>query len=168
LKNRLTRIKKARRENGVLFLFLLGNKKSNYGRLEFVVPEFAGREFEFIIVLPFLIILPFIEFPLIEFPPIVFPPIELPDIVLPPIEFPPIELPDIVLPPIEFPPIVLPPIELPEFIFVIFEFILLALPLALLLAASPHDIPNELIANSAERAKVFFILFIFSCLLLKD
>ena len=52
----------------------------------------------------------------------------------------------------------------PEFIVVIFEFILFAL---LVLAASPQAIPNALTAKTAERAKVFFILFIYSCLLLQ-
>ena len=66
-----------------------------------------------------------------------------------------------VLPPIELPLIVLPPIGV-EFIivfeFIIFVFILLALVLVLVFAASPQAIPNALIAKTAERAKVFFIL----------
>jgi hypothetical protein len=37
--------------------------------------------------------------------------------------------------------------------------------LVFVFAASPQAIPNALIANTAERAKVFFILFKFSCLL---
>lgn len=55
----------------------------------------------------------------------------------------------------------------PEFIVPIFEFIfefLFALPV-LVLAASPQAIPKALTANTAERAKVFFILLKFSCLL---
>ena len=108
-----------------------------------------------------LIELPDIELPLIELPDIELPLIELPDIELPPIELPLIELPDIELPPIELPPIVLD-----EFI-IIFEFDRLALALPLVVVASPQAIPNALIANTAERAKVFFILIKFSCLLLK-
>jgi len=121
---------------------LLQNKKSNYGRLEFIVLEFIGREFEFIIIFPFLIILLFIEPEFIE-PEFIEPEFIEPEFIEP--EF--IELEFIII----------------VFEFIIFEFILLAL--VLVLAASPQAIPNALIANTAERAKVFFILFKFSCLL---
>jgi len=141
---------------------LLQNKKSNYGRLEFIVLEFIGREFEFIIIFPFLIILLFIEPEFIE-PEFIEPEFIEPEFIEP--EF--IE-PEFIEPEFIEPEFIEPEFIEPEFIIIVFEFIILEfilLALVLVLAASPQAIPNALIANTAERAKVFFILFKFSCLL---
>ena len=108
---------------------MLHNRKPDYGRLEFIEPEFIGR-LEFIEP-EFIGRLEFIE-------------------------------PEFIEPEFIEPEFIEPEFIEPEFIepeFIIFEFIRLPL-LALLLAVSPQAIPNALIANTAERAKVFFIIFL--------
>ncbi len=78
------------------------------------------------------------------------------------------------LPAIVLVDIVLDAIGVDEFIVIVFdefivefivEFIILLVLVLELFAASPQAIPNALKVNTAERAKVFFILIKFSCLL---
>jgi hypothetical protein len=134
------------------FLFLLRNKKSNYGRLEFIMLEFEFiLIFEFIMVeFEFILIFEFIEPEFIE-PEFIEPEFIEPEFIEP--EF--IE-PEFIEPEFIEPEFIESEFIEPEF-DIIFEFIILLLLLELLLAVSPQAIPNALKANIPERAKVFFI-----------
>jgi hypothetical protein len=123
---------------------------------------------------------PLFDIPLFDIEPLRLPPFDMPLFDIPLFELPPFDIPllDIPLPdppPFDIPPFVIPPFDMPLFdmplldiplfdiplldmfdIFAIFEFADL-LALTLTLVVDSQAIPNAPSANTAERAKVFFI-----------
>jgi hypothetical protein len=157
-------------------------KKSNYGLFDIEplrIPPFdmPAPPFDIEPLRIPLFDIPLLDIPLFDIPEfdIPLPPLDIPEFDIPEPDIPLFDIPEFDIPEFDIPEPDMPLLNMPlldipllDIIpfdmlpFIILPFILLALVLTF---ASVQAIPNAPIIKTAERAKVFFIVILYSCLL---